>query len=282
MSHNTSTLLYLTLIIVLSLGLSQPAEATSCTRDCGGECTGGCTINSPTCGTTCVGGGCPGDVTCSEYGEDVTTCHQSVTYKCEKSSEGIPSGPETQGFTVPPQTEWALLQYRTDGVNVMPGSQVRLMASSNARYGGLAIDELVRSVEESRRLRTEVRERQKAQGMRLSEPPFLPAIEKRLHLVVDPAGACANVDLVVPTAAPESVHGLGFFRVTASAGGDITAVSPLYGSEGTDLRDLASWLRQEGRLVVAAEVDSPVEAFLYLGASNTGVSYILGGSKILP
>jgi hypothetical protein len=268
------------LVIIATLGYASQVEALKCERDCGGECEGGCEVNSISCSCTSVGGGCPGSVTCSEYGEQVS-CQRSVSFKCEKSDDGLPDGPEAQGLTVLPQTEWAVLRYRTDGIHPLTSGHVELVLASQASYGSRAVEELLRSLEKARQLRVETRERWRQQGPSAPAPLASPLVEERLHFMIDPAGPCRSIGLLLSSSAPP-VFGGGFFRVTATGHGDVTAVSPLYGENGTDVRALARWLRREGRLLPRTAVDGPVEAYVHLRAEEAGVSYIIGGGDLLP
>ncbi len=268
-------------LLILMLWLPSPADALQCSRDCGGDCQGGCEVNSIGCSCTSVGGACPGSVTCSEYGETVA-CHTSVTFKCEESDEGLPGGPETQGLRVPQPTDWAVLKYRTNHVDVMTSAHVRLIAASDARYGGIAVEEILRSAERARKLRAETREQWRRQGPSAPQLPDFPPSEERVHFLVDPAGPCARVGLRLAAGSTPGLPASGFFRVAATAGGEITAVSPLYAEEGTDVRELARWLRRNGRLELKSAVEGPVEAYVYLRAEEAGVSHIVGGGEILP
>jgi len=268
-------------VLILMLWLPSPADALQCSRDCGGECQGGCEVNSISCSCTSLGGGCPGDVTCSEYGETVA-CHTSVTYKCKESDEGLPGGPDTQGLTVPRPTEWAVLKYRTNHVDVMTSAHVRLIAASDARYGGIAVEEILRSAEDARHLRSETRERWRRQGSSAPQLPAFPPSQERVHFLIDPAGPCTRVGLLLPAGSSPASTGSGLFRVTAAASGEITAVPPLYAEEGTDARDLAGWLRRNGRLELKSAAEGPVEAYVHLRTEEAGVSHIVGGGELLP
>lgn len=265
-------------MVVAVLAACFSVQALQCDRDCEGECQGGCEVNSISCSCTTVGGSCPGSVTCSEYGDQVL-CQRSVSFKCQKSDDGLPGGPDQQGLTVAPQTGWAVFKYRTDGEHPLTSAHVVLLASSDARYGGVALEELLRAKERARQLRAEIRARE---GNAAPPSPAPLLVEERVHFMIDPAGPCRGVGLVLPDSSRPSVLGSGFFRVGATADGTITAVSPLYGDDGTDVRALARWLRREGRLQPRGALEGPVEAYVHLRAEEAGVSYIVGGAELLP
>jgi hypothetical protein len=260
--------------------VTLPADALSCTQDCGGDCTGSCTINSIGCSVACKGGTCPGDAQCYEYGETVA-CHHSISTTCQEpeEGEGLPGGPETQGFRVMEQSQWAVVTFRTDDVHPLKGDSVRLIAASTPRYGGVAIDDLIRSSEESFDLETMIRQRSHRRGDDVMPIPRSLPIFERVHFVVAPATACERVQFSIPGQAPDAVKGSAFFKVIAGADGEVSAVSPLYAEENTNLKALSHFLRQEGQLHTKA--GTPVEAFLYLRVDDAGVSYIAGGGSRL-
>lgn len=280
MDEARARLLICLLVVAGAFALSLPADALSCTSTCGGECTGQCTINSIGCSVACTGGGCPGDAECYEYGETVP-CHHSVKTKCvePQRDDGPPEGPETQGFRVPAQSEWAVVTFRTDDVHPVHQATVRLIAASSPRFGGLAIDDVVRSSQEAFDARLELVAERRARGESSLEIPRSLPIFERVHFLVDPARACERVAVAIPTQAPGKVRGGAFFKVIVSAEGEVSAVSPLYVEEHTSIEALSRFLRQEGRLHTGA--GAPVEAFLYLRADDVGVSYIsAGGSRL--
>jgi hypothetical protein len=273
------------LICLLAAGtavaFALPADALSCTQTCGGDCTGSCTINSISCSVACKGGGCPGgDAECYEYGE-VVACHHSLSTKCKspEEEEGPPGGPETQGFRVMEQSQWAVVTFRTDDVNPVNGDSVQLIAASTPRYGGVAIDNLIRSSEESFDLKNVIRERSRLRGDTVVPIPRSLPIFERVEFMVAPARACEHVEFSIPSEAPSEVKGSAFFRVIAGADGEVSAVSPLYAEEGTNLKALSRFLREEGQVDTA--VGMPIEAFLYLRVDDAGVSYIVGGGSRL-
>lgn len=278
MRPSPTPLLIFFLAVATTLLLAPPATATQCSRDCSGSCGGGCTVNSIDCSTACTGGSCPGTTECFEYGGTSLTCTASFKHDCEES--GTPGGPETQFSQVPEQSEWAVVKYRTDEIHPVSGTQVDLVAASTPRFGGLAVNELVRSSREGFEHRMELRQKARARG---TTPPALPEGElpvvERVHFVVDTAGACIGVKLVVPAEAPEEVRGSGFFRVIAGPQGEISAVSPLWAGPDTDLPTLSTFLRQQGQLLTDA--GSPVETYLYLRVNDAGVSYITGSASRL-
>lgn len=280
MQKTYARLLICFLAVATALIFTVPVDALSCTTTCGGECTGECSINSIGCSVACKGGGCPGDAECYEYGETVA-CHHSTKTKCvePEEDEGPPGGPETQGLRVPPQSEWAVVSFRTDDVHAVNDDSVRLIAASSPRFGGLAVDDVVRSSEEAFEARLELVAERRAQGeLRVEIPRSLPVFE-RVHFMVDPARACERVEVSIPSKAPKKVRGGAFFKVIVSAEGEVSAVSPLYVEEKTNLKALSRFLREEGRLHTTTDV--PVEAFLYLRVDDAGVSYIsAGGSRL--
>jgi hypothetical protein len=173
-----------------------------------------------------------------------------------------------------------VLKFRTDQVHPVSGTQVELIAASTPRYGGVAVDQLVHSTREAFELRTEVRQRSIARGdTAIALPPAKPPVVERVRFMVDTAGACERVKLVIPTEAPTRVRGSAFFRVIAGTDGDVRAVSPLNAEPGTDLKALSGFLRKQGRLLTDSE--SPVEAFVYLRVNDAGVSHMMGsGSRL--
>jgi hypothetical protein len=281
MDSANARLLICLLVAAGALAFALPADALSCTSTCGGECTGQCTINSIGCSVACTGGGCPGDAECYEYGETVA-CHHSTKTKCVEPQEddGPPGGPETQGLRVPPQSEWAVVTFRTDDVHAVDDDTVQLVAASTPRFGGLAIDDVVRSSEEAFEARSRLVAERRAQGESTLEIPRSLPIFERVHFMVAPAGPCERVEVSIPSEAPKKVRGGAFFKVIVSAEGEVSAVSPLYVEGNTNLEALSRFLREEGRLHTTEGV--PVEAFLYLRSDDAGVSYIsAGGSRLL-
>lgn len=269
------------LAVAAALILTTPASATSCSRDCGGTCSGGCTIDSIDCSVSCVGGSCPGgEVTCSEYGGTTLNCNHSFTHKCETGGEGLPGGPETQGLRVLPQSEWAVLKFRSDEVHPVSAAQVQLIAASSPRYGGLAVDQLVRSTHEAWELGSEVRKEARSRGdTAIAFPPESLPVGEQVRFFVDTAEGCARVELELPREAPADVRGSAFLRVIVGTNGEISAVSPLYAEPKTDLKALSGFLRKRGRILTTSE--TPLEAFVYLRASDAGVSHIVGGGARL-
>jgi hypothetical protein len=258
------------------------ANATSCSQQCGGApCTQSCSVNSNDCGTGCYGGGCPGSITCEEFG-NVNDCTYSKTVNCKDGSSGggpgdecIPGGCDPQGVVQPGDTaKWAVIAFR-DRCNGASSCEAEVLASSNPVFGARAAAELV-----ARQAAALDGFLPKGGAARPGETPA----RKRVDFHIDP-GTCiaARVDLSFAeprTFAPSATSRATLFRVVTDAAGFVTAAQALFSEAADEVAELSGYLETFGRLETTES--GPFEAFVVLKISTKGnLGYMLSGAKYL-
>ena len=260
---------------------SAAADATSCTQQCGGAvCTQSCSVNSIDCGTGCYGGGCPGSITCEEFG-NVNDCTYSKTVNCKDGGSGggpgdecIPGGCDPQGVQPADSAKWAVIAFR-DGCNGASSCEAEVLAASSPVFGARAAAELV-----ARQAAALDGFLPKGGAARPGEAPA----RRRVDFHIDP-GTCiaSRVDLAFTeprTFAPSATSRATLFRVVTDAAGFVTAAQVLFSEAADEVAELSGYLETYGRLETTES--GPFEAFVVLKISTKGnLDYMLSGAKHL-
>lgn len=272
---------------LLTVLIAAPAAA-ECDAQCGDPCHGSCSVNPPDsspCGTSCTGGAC-GTLTCQEYGEP-GTCNHQATWDCEEAGGGgggnpLEKNPSPPLTVAPPwsqPTGWAVLEYPAAGALVM-SDEVRVLAASSERFGGLATERLIRREALQRRAAAEDHAER-----------GLPALEVAPSLRVafwfePPRGTCARLEMelvdreLMPRS--ESRRGVVLLEVTIDRGGRVAAVEPLYATLPDLVPALAEHLRGDAWFTNVSGQPGPFQVFVAFTFSGEGPpGYLYAGARQL-
>ncbi|HET9766890.1 MAG TPA: hypothetical protein VFS60_08580 [Thermoanaerobaculia bacterium] len=262
---------------------SADANATSCTQQCGGtSCTQSCSVNSISCSTSCYGGGCPGSITCEEYGP-ISDCRYTKTVECKTGGSGgpgdecIPGGCDPQ--RMPPRGKrasddgsWAVIAY-DDGCGGPTSCAVEVLAASDPEYAEQATADLRAGLFEQTRLtaKTHPERRPERRG-------------RRVWFQVAP-GTClaASVELALDAERsfpPAPASHATLFRVVTDAAGFVVDAQSLFSEAPGEAAELGAFLLEHGRLATA-EV-GPFEAYVVLMVTTRGdLDHMLSGARRL-
>ena len=247
-----------------------PAWATSCEGECQGvKCVGGCTINHPTCATSCTHDACPGKAVCKEHGGDNYMCVHEAVGTCRiDNSDQPPDGPEEPTLAIEVRdTEWSVVAYETDRLSTMPLAAANILATSNRFHAERSVDELVlRQHDASARLRQRVR----TEGIRVDH-----ASKRRLLYSVAPAGRCVRAELEMANrqfGPSVPANATVFVRATIDSNGGVVGAELLHSDKASGAeRAMVDFLKQNAQLTRTDGQSGPFEVYIVLSsdASST-------------